>query len=86
MNITGSKDITANNASMPIEVQDSMSLDDVSWCNVVPACIAINVGGITPKMKNIGLWFIIFIALLNSRPDVKLFQNVDLYITNNFCG
>lgn len=49
LNITGSKDITANNASMPIEVHDSMSLDDVSWCSVVPACIAINDGGITPK-------------------------------------
>lgn len=30
LNTTGSKDITANNANMPIEVQDSMSLDDVS--------------------------------------------------------
>lgn len=39
----------ANMPSMPIEVHDSTSLEDVNLCNVVPACIAINEGGITPK-------------------------------------
>lgn len=46
--MTGNIATTANTHRMAIDVQDTVSLDDVRDCNVVPAWIAINDGGATP--------------------------------------
>lgn len=46
--MTGSTDKSARNAKTTMDVHDNASDDDVSFNNVVPACMATNEGGATP--------------------------------------
>ena len=51
---TGRIDTMANTAKIEMELRDSVSLDDESWFNVVPAWIATKEGGATPIIR--GHW------------------------------
>lgn len=48
LKITGSRESRAKTASTETDHQETASLDELSWCSVVPAWMATNDGGATP--------------------------------------
>lgn len=51
LNNTGISEKVAKTTNIRTDVHESILLDEVSLCKVVPAWIAINEGGATPKGK-----------------------------------